>query len=78
MTKPDDIPQDVWDYAEISLKFVPSGDDNAKIGSVARAILAERGRCAKTAKEALLSLRGWPISEEQADEIAACISNPNT
>ena len=45
MSRPDDIPQDVWDYAEIALKFVPSGDDNAQIASVARAILDERERC---------------------------------
>lgn len=49
--KPDDIPQDVWDYAEIALKFVPSGDDNAQIDSVSRAILAECERCAKVAEK---------------------------
>ena len=55
MDKPEDIPQDVWDYAEIALKFVPAGDDKAQIASVARAILKakedEREECARIARE---------------------------
>lgn len=40
MTKPEDIPQSVWDDAEIALKFVPAGSDEYQIASVARAILS--------------------------------------
>lgn len=46
MSKPEWCPQDVWDNAEIALKFVPAGDDAAQIASIARAILEaeQRGR----------------------------------
>lgn len=59
MTKPDDIPQDVWDAAEDAFDTLLCNDIQASgtaaqfridsITPVARAILAERERCARLA-----------------------------
>lgn len=40
---------------------------------VEAAILSERERSASAGRAAALCLRGWPVSEEQADEIASSI-----
>ncbi|MFD1944691.1 hypothetical protein [Paradevosia shaoguanensis] len=48
MTKPDDIPQDVWETAQSS---IAEGMRSTNIPeAVSRAILAERERCAKVAE----------------------------
>jgi len=48
MQKPDDIPQDVWETAQSS---IAEGMRSTNIPeAVARAILAERERCAKVAE----------------------------
>lgn len=41
MSKPDDIPQDVWDAAAIGVDYYSRRQEH-----VARAVLAERERCA--------------------------------
>lgn len=46
MTKPDDIPQDVWDAA---VAEVTGDDTRLSLVVISRAILAERERCAKVA-----------------------------
>ena len=50
--KPEDIPQDVWDTAERCWTFVMDETHGApdEIEQIARAILAERERCAKVAE----------------------------
>lgn len=45
--------------------------------AIAKTLMAERERCAATAKSAALSLPRRPISEEQADDIAAAILTPH-
>lgn len=52
MNKPDDIPQDVWDDAERRLgdRFLLGARD-AAVEIIARAIMAERERCAKVAED---------------------------
>lgn len=50
MTKPDDIPQDVWETAALCWNTMPSGASDAGTAYIARAILAERERCAKVAE----------------------------
>lgn len=55
MTKPDDIPQDVWDAAVAVGDLIPNGDGDAVTvctGDIARAILAEREACASLARTA--------------------------
>jgi hypothetical protein len=53
VTKPDDIPQDVWDVARKEtggwMAAGESESNDALVKSVARAILAERERCAVVA-----------------------------
>ncbi|WP_332717432.1 hypothetical protein [Pelagibacterium mangrovi] len=56
MNRPDDIPQDVWDAAEIAtIGWVRTEDDGSPeatfdnfVGAIARAILAERERNSRT------------------------------
>jgi hypothetical protein len=47
MSRPDDIPQDVWDAAE---RAYVHDDYFEQVEMTARAILAERERCAKVAE----------------------------
>ena len=69
----DAIAQELVDHAFKHGKLV-----NAYLPEfIARAILAERERSAKAAKKAALELRGWPVSEEQAEVIAAAIRSPH-
>lgn len=53
MSKPEDIPQDVWDAADAVL------DGNAwnpiRTEAIARTIMAERERCAKVAGDYIIS-----------------------
>lgn len=57
MSKPDDIPQDIWDAAEIAtIGWVRTEDDGSPeatfdnfVNAIARAILDERDRCWKIA-----------------------------
>jgi hypothetical protein len=50
--KPADIPDDVWDAAEAVEAFVPNFYlQSEAVEQIARAILAERERCAKIARE---------------------------
>lgn len=64
MGKPEDIPQDVLDSAEIALTFLPSPKFSAQVTSVARAIMAskaeEREACAKEAEALRVA---WSSSE---------------
>lgn len=49
MTKPDDVPQDVWDAAVAALDLMPSHGvqmRHHRIENIARAIMAEREACA--------------------------------
>lgn len=83
MTKPDDIPQDVWDKArsviEAELGYHPQV-------IVARAIMAEREACAKVASEfTAATILPFGTAEENecagvgqiyaSDEIAEAIRN---
>jgi hypothetical protein len=53
MTSPDAIPFDVWRAAAAVAKYVECMPSDGNIACIARAILAERERCAKIAdKEA--------------------------
>lgn len=53
MSKPDDIPQDVWDSTEgVRISFVNPDPDEVR-EAVARAVMEERERCAKIAEEML-------------------------
>lgn len=77
--KPDDIPQDVWDaasavYAQLT---VDVGEWHDKV-HIARAILAERERCAKLAEREgvypeLNVAGGGPEWYRHAQRIAAAI-----
>lgn len=49
MTKPDDIPQDVWDYAKAVEKASRGLPTAEKVEHHARAIMAEREACAALA-----------------------------
>ncbi len=83
VTIPENIPADVWKAADEALDNMlcncieASGTtEQLRIDStvpLARAILAERERSAQAAKKAALELRGWPVSEEQAEVIAQAI-----
>lgn len=56
MNKPDNIPQDVWDAAE-NMPLVDTDDMDFGISLViARAILAERERCAEIADTTVSSI----------------------
>lgn len=72
MDKPEDIPQDVWDSAEIALTFLPSPKFSAQVTSVARAILAakaeERDRCIKIAE---LTESAWEMDGQVSSAIRA-------
>jgi len=46
-------------------------DEEAIARCIQTALRNEREKCAKAAKNAALCLKGWPVSEEQADEIFA-------
>ena len=48
MSRPDDIPQDVWD-AVSGLPIISENFDDADFACVARAIMAEREACAQIA-----------------------------
>lgn len=51
MTKPDEIPNDVWEYAEavtLACRGLPTSE---RIAQHARAIMAEREACAQVAEE---------------------------
>lgn len=54
MTKPDDIPQDVWDAASTCLGFYDAspfgGITGQAVAKIARAIMAEREACAVLAE----------------------------
>lgn len=59
MTKPDDIPQEVWDAAQAALSTMPTyGDPEEQCHATARAILAERERCASQAEAIVDDLKG--------------------
>lgn len=65
MSKPDDIPQDVWDSAEDQLRGLSYLLSSTEI--VARVILAETERCAKIADS-------WPnLHPILQEEISAAI-----
>ena len=61
MSKPDDIPQDVWDAAvPLALQYVEwlipaphdyAGSEDVLTKVIARAIMVERERCAKVADD---------------------------
>lgn len=68
----DEIPEDVWEAAESVGQAIPHGPGDAvtvTVGDIARAILAERERCALVAEAS----NAWP--QEGAD-IARDIRNP--
>lgn len=71
MTKPDDIPQDVWDAANmVSAVWKMPGSDNhlALTVEIGLAIMAEREACARVAEERS------PLWEEM-EAVAAAIRN---
>lgn len=60
MTKPDDIPQDVWDAANRALEPVAGTYASAQ-GTIARAIMAEREACVEFA---CATARNMPVPSE--------------
>lgn len=70
MSKPDDIPQDVWNKAVSALDGSYSYDDEVATGQVARAILAakgeEREECAKIAEDKDHVLGDWGSVDEHS------------
>ncbi len=73
--RPDDIPEDVWEKAKAVMRDSPFAMDASDYVEhtadlIARAILAERERCAKI---------GWLQSKQGAthDQIAAAIRGPH-
>lgn len=69
MTKPDDIPQDVWDAAnDMAAEWLMPGGEGHTMASndIARAIMAEREACALVAEERV------PLWEE-FEAVAAAI-----
>lgn len=62
MSKPDDIPQDVWDRAAMLWGH------EARIG-IARAIMAERERCAAAAEQRGKELREPAIGSDIGNTI---------
>lgn len=70
MTKPDDIPQDIWDAAIKSVRSAWRRKSNAAEGC-ARAIMAEREACALVA-ENYFSGNPFPTT---SGAIAAAIRN---
>lgn len=46
MSRPDDIPADVWEAALHAWRRTASGDTNSEVTEIAIAIMAERERCA--------------------------------
>lgn len=58
MSKPADIPEDVWDAADVALDgILRAGDPVATTEVVARAILAERERCNERHRAAHTSIK---------------------
>lgn len=82
MTKPDDIPQDVWETAELeALKYVewltptPADADAEHVLTIsfARAILAERERCAKLCDKEVREAKAHRL-HAQAQGASRCVS----
>lgn len=96
MSKPDDIPQDVWDEgvkeAQHFVQWLDAGNSTGSLSphavegladSIARAIMAERERCAKVAEIWRTVIPMWdrpggppgngPARAGTPDEIAASI-----
>jgi hypothetical protein len=81
VSKPDDVPQDVWDAAVkaelvVEDEFTDLNDWNSRdvaTDIIARAIMAERERCAKIADAH--AAENWSMTEEEhaAQVIAAAI-----
>lgn len=73
MSRPDDIPEDVWDY--VLFQVMPSDLIGSTLGNIChraicRAILAERERCVRVAERML----GFADTTSEADKaIAAAI-----
>lgn len=70
MSKPDDIPDDVWEAAKMWADFLGSNRKTFQ-GTFARAIMAERERCVAFADAVAnddgdRSARGFLTTEEQA------------
>lgn len=84
MTKPEDIPQDIWDAADecgIWNVVVPS-EPLKEV--VARSLLAERDRCALKGRSAVMKFRArvggkyYPgYHEDLRDAVAAAIREAN-
>jgi len=65
MSKPEDIPQDLWSAANAAFEQASLiADDDKCIAIFAQAILAERERCAKIAAE--FPYMGEPMGREIA------------
>lgn len=73
MTKPDDIPQDVWERAKMLVISVDGMPSDGNIYNIAKgAIMAEREACADIADTYSASTRSGPTT---ATNIAAAIRN---
>ncbi|WP_146175679.1 hypothetical protein [Agrobacterium pusense] len=70
------IPKDILDAARASW---PSAREEANTihMAIARAILAERERCADVARRYLEDIAGCNMNEDEPDKIAAAVMDPN-
>ncbi len=80
MTRPDDIPADIWDAADALATRVRDAyldDDDLVLGRpreiAARALIAERERCAAVATGEITTLLGAEFADTITGYVAAAI-----
>lgn len=71
MKRPDDIPEDVWKAALAC--FESDSPDPGCVGTVARAILADRERAEIAATDTITQLLGDPLADSINGYVAAAI-----